>query len=69
MNRDDFSKRYSSNTPIAVSEFIYPLLQGYDSVAMNTKRKNNWIINGWYSIVIAVPPIIIITITIIKNVP
>ncbi|PHO09019.1 tyrosine--tRNA ligase [Malaciobacter canalis] len=36
LERDDFSKRYSSNTPIAVSEFIYPLLQGYDSVAMHT---------------------------------
>ena len=32
LERDDFSKRYSSNTPIAVSEFMYPLLQGYDSV-------------------------------------
>jgi tyrosyl-tRNA synthetase len=36
LERDDFSKRYSSNTPIAVSEFLYPLLQGYDSVAMGT---------------------------------
>ena len=36
LERDDFSKRYASNTPIAVNEFIYPLLQGYDSVAMNT---------------------------------
>ena len=36
LERDDFSKRYESNTPIAVSEFLYPLLQGYDSVAMNT---------------------------------
>lgn len=36
LERDDFSKRYASNTPIALSEFIYPLLQGYDSVAMNT---------------------------------
>ncbi|AXX94504.1 MULTISPECIES: tyrosine--tRNA ligase [Arcobacter] len=36
LERDDFSKRYASNTPIAVSEFMYPLLQGYDSVAMNT---------------------------------
>lgn len=34
LERDDFSKRYASNTPIAVSEFTYPLLQGYDSVAM-----------------------------------
>ncbi|NQY94987.1 MAG: tyrosine--tRNA ligase [Campylobacteraceae bacterium] len=36
LERDDFSKRYASNAPIAVSEFMYPLLQGYDSVAMNT---------------------------------
>jgi len=36
IERDDFSKRYESNTPIAVSEFMYPLLQGYDSVAMKT---------------------------------
>lgn len=36
LERDDFSKRYATNTPIAVSEFTYPLLQGYDSVAMNT---------------------------------
>ncbi len=36
LERDDFSKRYNSNTPIAVSEFLYPLLQGYDSVALNS---------------------------------
>jgi len=36
LERDDFSKRYATNTPIAVSEFTYPLLQGYDSVAMKT---------------------------------
>ncbi len=36
LERDDFAKRYASNTPIAVSEFTYPLLQGYDSVAMGT---------------------------------
>ncbi len=36
LERDDFAKRYASNAPIAVSEFTYPLLQGYDSVAMNT---------------------------------
>lgn len=36
LERDDFSKRYASNTPIAVSEFLYPLLQGYDSVAMSS---------------------------------
>ena len=36
LERDDFSKRYASQTPIAVNEFMYPLLQGYDSVAMDT---------------------------------
>ena len=36
LERDDFSKRYASNTPIAVSEFIYPLLQGYDSVYLKS---------------------------------
>ena len=34
LERDDFSKRYSSNTPISIHEFIYPLVQGYDSVAL-----------------------------------
>lgn len=36
LERDDFSKRYASNTPIAVSEFMYPLLQGYDSVHLKS---------------------------------
>ena len=36
LERDDFSKRFSSNTPIAVSEFMYPLLQGYDSVVLKS---------------------------------
>ena len=36
LERDDFSKRYASNTPIAVSEFMYPLLQGYDSVYLKS---------------------------------
>ncbi len=34
LERDDFSKRYSNNQPIAIHEFLYPLCQGYDSVAM-----------------------------------
>jgi len=36
LERDDFSKRFSSQTPIAVSEFMYPLLQGYDSVHLKS---------------------------------
>jgi len=36
LERDDFSKRYASNAPIALSEFIYPLIQGYDSVHLQS---------------------------------
>ena len=34
LERDDFSKRYKGNQPIAIHEFLYPLVQGYDSVAL-----------------------------------
>ena len=34
LERDDFSKRFKGNQPIAIHEFMYPLLQGYDSVAL-----------------------------------
>mgnify|MGYP001316324435 CR=1 FL=1 len=36
LERDDFKKRYAGGQPIAIHEFMYPLLQGYDSVAMET---------------------------------
>ncbi len=36
LERDDFKKRYANGQPIAIHEFMYPLLQGYDSVAMHT---------------------------------
>ena len=35
LERSDFAKRYEAGTPISVMEFLYPLLQGYDSVAVN----------------------------------
>ena len=35
LERDDFAKRYKSEQPIAIHEFLYPLAQGYDSVALN----------------------------------
>jgi tyrosyl-tRNA synthetase len=35
LERDDFAKRYKANAPISIHEFIYPLLQGYDSVEIN----------------------------------
>ena len=34
LERDDFGKRYKANQPIAIHEFLYPLVQGYDSVAL-----------------------------------
>ena len=34
IERDDFSKRYKNNQPISIHEFLYPLMQGYDSVEL-----------------------------------
>lgn len=36
LERDDFTKRFQSNTPISVHELLYPLMQGYDSVALKS---------------------------------
>jgi tyrosyl-tRNA synthetase len=36
LERDDFGKRYAARQPIAIHEFLYPLMQGYDSVAMKS---------------------------------
>ncbi|MBD48413.1 MAG: tyrosine--tRNA ligase [Dehalococcoidia bacterium] len=36
LERDDFSRRFSQHKPIAITEFLYPLLQGYDSVAIRS---------------------------------
>ncbi len=36
LERDDFAKRYANGQPIAIHEFLYPLCQGYDSVAMRS---------------------------------
>jgi tyrosyl-tRNA synthetase len=36
MERDDFAKRFAAGTPISVHEFLYPLMQGYDSVALHS---------------------------------
>ncbi|MEX0324628.1 MAG: tyrosine--tRNA ligase [Puniceicoccaceae bacterium] len=36
LERDDFSKRYKSNTPISIIEFLYPLVQGHDSVMIES---------------------------------
>jgi len=36
LERDDFAKRYASNTPISIVEFLYPLVQGYDSIMIES---------------------------------
>lgn len=36
LERDDFAKRYASNTPISIIEFLYPLVQGYDSLMLES---------------------------------
>src|ERR1044072_7225683 len=53
LERDDFTKRFRSNQPIAVHELLYPLMQGYDSVAMKadvelggTDQKFNLLVGG-----------------------
>ena len=38
LERDDFAKRYAAREPISVLELLYPLLQGYDSVAVRRRR-------------------------------
>ena len=42
MERDDFKKRYSNGQSIAIHEFLYPLLQGYDSVALKADASTGW---------------------------
>ncbi len=39
LERDDFAKRYAGGQPIAIHEFLYPLMQGYDSVAHEGRRR------------------------------
>ena len=36
LERDDFEKRYKGNQPISMVEFMYPLIQGYDSIMLNS---------------------------------
>ena len=62
LERDDFSKRFKGNIPIGIHEFLYPLLQGYDSVHLKndieiggTDQKFNLI--GWTSIAKRIWPI------------
>ena len=42
LERDDFSKRYRDQKPISIHEFLYPLVQGYDSVILETDVELGW---------------------------
>ena len=68
LERDDFSKRYQGGKPISMVEFLYPLLQGYDSVAMKadvelggTDQKFNLLVGRDLQISYSQSPQIVIT--------
>ncbi len=74
LERDDFSKRYRDNQPIAVHEFLYPLLQGYDSVALEadielggTDQKFNLLMGRHLQAVYGQKPQCIMTVPILEG--
>jgi tyrosyl-tRNA synthetase len=74
LERDDFEQRYKSGQPIAVHEFLYPLAQGYDSVALNTDvemggtdQKFNLLVGRHLQQHYGQPPQIIITLPLLEG--
>lgn len=74
LERDDFSKRYSENRPIAIHEFLYPLVQGYDSVALKadlelggTDQKFNLLVGRELQKHYAQPPQCILTMPLLEG--
>jgi len=74
LERDDFSKRYSSGQPIAIHEFIYPLVQGYDSVALKadvelggTDQKFNLLVGRQLQEAYGQKPQVVITMPILEG--
>lgn len=74
LERDDFHKRYTSNQPIAIHEFLYPLVQGYDSVALRadvelggTDQKFNLLVGRQLQEVYGQPPQIVLTMPILEG--
>lgn len=68
LERDDFNKRYSGGQPIAIHEFLYPLVQGYDSVALKadvelggTDQKFNLLVGRQLQQASGQPPQIVMT--------
>ncbi len=74
LERDDFSKRYTANQPIAIHEFLYPLVQGYDSVALRadvelggTDQKFNLLVGREMQKAYGVPQQAILTVPILEG--
>lgn len=74
LERDDFSKRYKGGQPIAIHEFLYPLVQGYDSVALKadvelggTDQKFNLLVGRQLQEVYGQEPQVVITLPILEG--
>jgi len=74
LERDDFSKRYNGGQPIAIHEFMYPLVQGYDSVAMKadvelggTDQKFNLLVGRQLQEVYGQKPQVVLTMPILEG--
>ncbi len=74
LERDDFSKRYQAGQPIAIHEFLYPLIQGYDSVALRadvelggTDQKFNLLVGRELQKHYGQPPQVVITVPILEG--
>jgi len=74
LERDDFNKRYKGGQPIAIHEFLYPLVQGYDSVAMKadvelggTDQKFNLLVGRQLQEIYGQEPQIVLTMPILEG--
>nr|WP_231879403.1 tyrosine--tRNA ligase [Methylomonas koyamae] len=74
LERDDFSKRYKNGQPIAIHEFLYPLIQGYDSVVMKadvelggTDQKFNLLVGRQLQEIYGQKPQIVLTMPILEG--
>jgi len=74
LERDDFNKRYAAGQPIAIHEFLYPLVQGYDSVAMEadvelggTDQKFNLLVGRQLQQAYGQPPQVVLTMPLLEG--
>jgi tyrosyl-tRNA synthetase len=74
LERDDFHKRYAAGKPIAIHEFLYPLVQGYDSVALRadvelggTDQKFNLLVGRQIQQSFGQPPQVVITMPLLEG--